>query len=388
MSNANSGLTRVPTEIWRKILLEVMDVPYMLDTICVGSFFEFWRVIHSNAHWSRSESQRKLLRHVCKSWKHFADTKAYRSISFRDDHQPPHVLAHARQVHLCYDLRHMLATPTLWEVVDITTTADLMMDRFLASLRQGYHPRLRRLTVSMGLRQNPFFLSVISESAIFRQLTFLHVIFPLDSYWRSMTPPGQATLPCLEVLIWEDCIGVATPCSIFRLPGLHHFGWRHPTCFPLSTLLSYAPTLHSLSIRRGRWSQNPVTLPDLNEFPLLNEFSIDAAFELKDPNPVPPIHPLHSVYLQDLDSITIHGVMQLINCNPVNLRRIRSALQWGKGGELECGTPEKYHEHDDNPEEIIRLVNMCQELGIRVEDSKGRVRSDMLPAVELRDFTF
>ena len=384
MSDTNSVLTRVPAEVWRRILLEVMHVPYLLDTTCVGSFFQLWRAIDIDSHWRRSEWQRKLLRRVCKSWKHFAETKAYRSIESQDWQQEPHVLAHAQRAQLCKPLGHMLTTPTRWEVVEIDHSD--MVDEFLVSAAQGYHPRLRRLCIPLNPQTNQFCLFVAREPTAFFQFTFLHVRLPWRFYSHlPIAIDVRATLPNLEVLIWEDFEGTNTPSTVFRLPTLHHFGWyNRDGCFPLSTLLTYASTLHSLSILNVLWSGNTL-LPDLNEFPHLEELSINAAFEIKDPKPVPPTYPLHTIHLNKLGSATVHGVMQILQyCNPVKLRRIPSSnLLWENGGE-----PGYVYNNVHDREEIVRLADMCQERGIRVEDSKGRVRFDMPPAVELSDFAF
>lgn len=387
MSDSNSVLTRVPAEVWRKILLEVMHLPYLLDTTCIGSLFQLWRATESpciRAHWSRSEWQRKLLRHVCKSWKHFADSKAYRSIGSRDGEREPHILAHARRAQLGRSLRHMLTTTTLWEVVEVDRSD--IIDEFLLSMRLGCHPRLRRLSILLGTRTNQFNFFSACEFAVFCQLTFLHLIFPWGSYSQlPITTAVQVTLPNLEVLIWEDYEDINTPCNIFKLPTLRHFGWHHRNgCFPLSTFLLYASTLRSLSVRNGRWSGNTILLPDLNEFPHLEELSINVAFEIEEIKPVPPTYPLHTIYLKYLGSIPIRGVKQILDCKPVELRRIQcSNLRWGNGGR-----PEYLYNYVHNSEEIGWFADMCQELGIRVEDSKGRVRSEMPAAVELRDFTF
>ena len=377
MSDSNSVLTRVPAEVWRRILLEVMHVPYLLDTTCTGSLFELWNAMDSpKAHWNRSEWQRKLLRRVCKSWKHFAETKAYRSIEFQDCVEEPHVLAHARRAQLCQFLKHMFTEPTLWEVVEIYS--DDLVDEFLVSIVQGYHPRLRRFS----LRTNLSRVFAACESAAFHQLTFLHL--QLFSEPPLTTTVIQTTMPQIEVLIWENAVGGPTPSDIFRLPTLHHFGWadEHGR-FPLSTLLSYASTLRSLSIRNEYWFRDTLVLPDLNEFPHLEELSTNVSFEIEGPKQVPPTYPLHTIYMNYLRSIAIQGVMQILDCNPVKLRRIQSAeLEWGNGGE-----PENLRYREDK-DKIIQLADLCQERGIRLEDYKGRVRSEMPPAVGLGDIAF
>ena len=160
MSDSNSVLTRIPAEIWRKILLDVIHIPYLFDTTCIGSLFKLWRAIDApDAHWNRSEWQRKLLRRVCKSWKHFAETKAYRSIGPRDRFKDPSIPAHARRAILCQYMVHMFTMPTLWEVVEISTSD--VADELLASVVQGYHPRLRHLRLYMNASN----LSSVCESA-------------------------------------------------------------------------------------------------------------------------------------------------------------------------------------------------------------------------------
>ena len=372
MSDSNSALTRAPAEIWRRILLEVINVPYLFDTTCTGSLFEQWNAIDvfkARAHWSRSEWQRKLLRLVCKSWKHFAETKAYRSISFQDSQLEPHILAHAQRVILCRPIMHMLPMPTLWEVIEIYRYS-VTVGEFLASTckRQGYYPRLRRLSIILERRQKDLFCLIAAcETAVFCRLTFLHLNFTFTRY-SELPTMAQVTLPCLEVLIWEEFWNIPAPNDIFRLPNLRHFGWYTESGrFPLSTLLSYAPTLCSLSIRNGGLGSNTTVLPDLNEFPHLEEFSTTIAFKIKDPKPVPLTYPLHTMYLGHLSSAAVHGVIQVLHCGPVKLRRIQSSrLEWGNGGELA---------YVENENAVVRLADLCQKRGIRVEDSKGRQRN-------------
>ena len=375
MSDTNSVLTRIPAEIWRRILLDVMHIPYLFDTTCVGSLFELWKAIDApKAHWNRSEWQRKLLRRVCKSWKHFAETKAFRSIELKICFEDPHILAHARRALLFEHLGYMLTMPTLWEVVEIAES--YLVDEFLASVMQGYHPRLRRLSLRMYMSD----FSVICGSAALCQLTFLHIQCQHIQIFPDTPTVIQITLPRLEVLIWEDSSVRLAPSDIFRLPNLHHLGWSNKHCSLLSTFLSYARTLRSLSLRN---ESHNIVFPDLNEIPHLEELSISVPFEINDPKPLPPTHPLHTLYLSYPGSLTllVPGIMQILNCKPIKLRRIQfPILKWGQGGELENAW--------DREEEVqmVQLADMFHERGIRVEDSKAKVRSEMPPTVALSDF--
>jgi len=379
MGDSNSVLTRIPVEVWRIILLEVMHIPYILDITCKGSLFKLWDAIDSSeAHWDQSEWQRKLLCRVCKSWKHFAETTAYRSIGFQDYLEEPHILAHARRALLYKSLEYMFTIPTLWEVVEISSSG--LVDKFLFSIVQGYHPRLRRLS----MRANLSSVLATCQSATFGQLTFLHLQFYT---WPPHALTGiQTTLPRLEVLIWEDPKMRLTPSDIFRLPNLHHFGWSIKYHYDISsTLLSFARTLRSLSIRspNRHWCIEMLLLPDLNEFPHLEEFSINTAFGFKDPKPFPPTYPLHTVYLRDFHSFTVlvPCVMHILDCNPAKLRRIQFRnLEWGNGG-----VPENAGNREERAT-IVQLADWCEERGIRVESSKGQVRSEM--PLGHRDFTF
>ena len=372
MSDSNSVLTRIPAEIWRKILLDVIHIPYIFDTTIVGSLCELWYAIGvGKGHWHRSEWQRKLLCRVCKSWKHFAETKAYRSIGSKDCLKDPHILAHAQRAKLCEGLEHMITMPTLWEVVAFTKSD--LLDEFLASVVQGYHPRLRRLNLRVYMIDFSVF-----ESAAFCQLTFLEIQF------SPLTPTVmQITLPRLEVLIWED--PAVSPSEIFRLPNLHHLGWTYKLRTHLSTFLSYAPTLRSLSFQNSHthWLYGKAVFPDLNEFPHLEELSSDVPFEFEDPKPLPPTYPLHTIYLSYFTSFTplLPCIMQILNCNPVKLQRIQfPLLKWGRGGELEDA-----QDHEEGVQ-MVKFADMLHKRGIRVEDTKGRVRSEMPPIVELSDF--
>lgn len=188
-----------------------MHIPYLLDATCTGSLFELWNALDSpEPRWRRSEWQRKLLRRVCKSWKHFAETQAYRSIEGEDCLKKPHILAHARRAQLTESLKHMFTIPTLWEVVEIDK--GYPVDEFLVTIVQGYHPRLRRL----NMHANMSIVYAACESAAFHQLTFLHLRFPTGSLQTATLI--HTTLPRLEVLIWEDFTIGFDPSSIpFRV---------------------------------------------------------------------------------------------------------------------------------------------------------------------------
>jgi hypothetical protein len=365
MSVSNSVLTRVPVEIWRMILLEVIHIPYLLDTNCVGSFFVLCNPFDSPPLlWSESERQRKLLRRVCKSWRHFAENQANRYIERPGDwSKEAHIVAHARGVktYWCRGDSFTVTMQTLWEVVEISS-AD-QVDSFLPSMVQGYHPRLRRL--NMTLRPTSFL--AVCESAIFDQLTFLHLDFERD-FKPTPCTVIQTTLPRLEVLIWEGSIA---PNSIFRLPALQHFGWNSlREDITTSDLLSYAPTLRSLSIRGPC---KLVILPDLNKFPHLEELSVFVAFKIQHLGPFPPTYPLHTIYVDQLCFDIRNSLMQILDRDPVKLRRIHSCeLEW----KTVWHTP-----RDDvvvvvDVEEEDSLADACQESGIRLEDAYGVVRSE------------
>ena len=63
-------------------------------------------------------------------------------------------------MHECKALGHVyvLTIPTLWEVVEIANSG--LVDEFLVSTVQGYHPRLSRLSLRMKLSG----LSAVYES--------------------------------------------------------------------------------------------------------------------------------------------------------------------------------------------------------------------------------
>ena len=69
------------------------------------------------------------------------------------------IASHARRALLCKSLGHMITIPILWEVVKLANSG--LVDEFLVSIVQAYHPRLRRLS----LRMNTSSLSAVYESA-------------------------------------------------------------------------------------------------------------------------------------------------------------------------------------------------------------------------------
>jgi hypothetical protein len=371
MSGSNSVLTCVPVEIWRMILLEVIHIPYLLDTNCtIGSFFilcHYLSSVYIYQGWSNSERQRNRLRLVCKSWRHFAETQGpYRHIESGDwtRSKEAHIIAHARgvKIDMCsWRSSFTITMPTLWEVVEIYED---QVDEFLYSMVQGYHPRLRRL--DMQIRPPSFF--AVCESTVFDQLTFLRLNFKFEPSIKP-TPVIQTILPRLEALIWE---GYIAPTSIFRLPTLQYFGWNSfGEDITTSDLLSYAPTLRSLSIRGPC---GLVILPDLNEFPHLEELSVLARFKIQDLKPFPPIYPLHTIYVNELWSNTRHSLMQILDRNPVKLRRIHSCeLEWKSVRK----SPEKDRVGVVDVEEEDCLADACEERGIRFEDLCGLVRSEV-----------
>jgi hypothetical protein len=349
------------------ILLEVVHMPHLLDTNCVALFFILckpFKSIHLYLEWCDSELQVKLLRRVCKSWRHFTETQAYRYIKGGDWSKVAHIVAHARGVKMDSWRRDSftITMQTHWEVVEIDS-AD-QVDDFLHSMMQGCHPQLRCL--NMQIRPSSFF--AVCECTVFDQLTFLRLKFDPDSKPTPCTVI-QTTLPRLEVLIWESRMA---PNNIFQLPALQHFGWNSRTRdITTSDLLSYAPTLRSLSIRGPC---ELVILPDLNKFPHLEELSVLTPFKIQHLKPFSPIYPLHTIYVDRLCSDTRHSLMQILDRDPVKLRRIHSCeLEWT----TRWHSP-RYHVVDlVDVEEEDCLADTCQESGIRLEDAYGMVRADL-----------
>jgi len=76
--------TGVAVEVWEKILLEVIDLPYVLDTL-TDRETDHWRhssLYHDLKVYTESEHQRRTLRLVCRSWRDFADEYQYRWITY------------------------------------------------------------------------------------------------------------------------------------------------------------------------------------------------------------------------------------------------------------------------------------------------------------------
>lgn len=83
------SLTTLPPELLYQILSAVIDVPYVLDTILpTETCYWHWHPLsHDISEYNRSESQREILRLVCRSWKSYADMSQFRWLSFVDGSQ-------------------------------------------------------------------------------------------------------------------------------------------------------------------------------------------------------------------------------------------------------------------------------------------------------------
>lgn len=79
-----SPTERIPVEIWIKILLAVIDVPYVLDTTVPvdGCYWHQQNLYHTKIPYEASEVVREGLRDVCLSWRRFADEHKHRWITY------------------------------------------------------------------------------------------------------------------------------------------------------------------------------------------------------------------------------------------------------------------------------------------------------------------
>ena len=74
----------VAVEIWHLILLEAIDVPYLLDTM-IDPTADYWTrspLYHDYDRYTKSEQTRRTLGLVCQSWRIFIDGYKYRWITY------------------------------------------------------------------------------------------------------------------------------------------------------------------------------------------------------------------------------------------------------------------------------------------------------------------
>jgi len=242
----------VAVEIWYRILEEVIDLPYVLDTL-VDRNRDHWRTspwYHDAKVYEDSERQRKALRLVCRSWLSFAEGHKYRWITYdRSGNTAEHgealeairsatasSFAHeaSEEVILQSRPRRILFNVTTREDMELfRTTVDHCSEKvttFYARCVSGYEdeivdymvqrrsklPMLRCLALSLPTHSpNPFRLI----STAFPNLLTLDT-GGLWSYW--LNDNDSLVLPDLEMLGLDVSAFSAGSLRNWHLPGMTH----------------------------------------------------------------------------------------------------------------------------------------------------------------------
>jgi len=321
-----SPFAQVPVEVWEAILDEVIRPGVALDTNCtLESFRDFCRRLGGEPY-KASETQRLILRRVCKRWKEFAESRSHRRL---DSHSPlgrlsPSIILRAADVH--YTNEHFskyLTQDTKWKIVrvDITNEEPYLLNHLAENA--GFHPHIRCLDLDLSIAYNkPVH---ITDLACFRQLTYLKIrhFSPTSELWGNSTT--QITLPHLEVLEFNSSYShTRFPSESVHLPSLRHLSLSTMLRTHLvDTFAPYAPTLRSLVIRYPILYFLPPQLFSL--FPKSEEFAF-RGYSLALPNLPPSGHPLKRLIIlsQLIDCLGIRELIERLP--PIHL--ISSKLEW------------------------------------------------------------
>jgi len=219
--------SRIAVEVWRLILLAVIDVPYVFDTVERGDG-SYWRrqdLYHDKAAYRASEEQRKILRQVCRSWREFADEHKHRWI------------IHGEGI----------------DQFDAEWKADL--DALQSSASS--HPALRRTSVTSRPRRVLFDIETRADFGVFRRV--------VDHFSNKVTTLYAECEDGFEDAIFGSLIDQSAMLSNLRCLMI-----REPSFYntPLRSLSHAFPKLIALAIKHGtmevpRTAEDHLILPDL-----------------------------------------------------------------------------------------------------------------------------
>jgi hypothetical protein len=297
---AEPAVARTPRDVWYLILDECIRLDVFLATTCTHDSFGTFRELEkaNMANWSRAEAQRNVLACVYKSWRVYAQARAFRWVELspatRQMTTAKLIAPRARRV-LLDGCDHKYLVESVWGIVDLyldspKSTGDLHL---LASHAHLF-PRLSRLNLFLLQPMHSSYQLILLDLQRFSKLTFLTITDQLSGPSPHWSTYGKLFLPRLEVFRWKIRESSVSSFSAFDFPVLKHLFLegveagiiQDPAICTLSHLIS-------LDIFTRPGGRIILPLPEWDAFPQLREFSIDYPFNA---HRLPPTnHPLRHI---------------------------------------------------------------------------------------------
>ncbi|PVF98408.1 hypothetical protein CPB86DRAFT_784854 [Serendipita vermifera] len=343
------AIRRMPRELWWTILDEVMDQynPLFFSTTFGGREwlrYSNWRLIGSkDLRHKHTETQRKTIGSVCRSWQAFAHSRRTHYVRFEVDKKGTlspgiETALNARRVEVQSGVCRKLTKPPHlapgfnWEIVEISLED-------LTELHLIPFPRLRRLHINASYMTQDLdkniFLYTLSK---FTYITWLECgDFNLFGQLSAMDEKRHpVVLPNLQVL-WYRALGpFKFPLEHLLLPSLQFMSlymdfWPEQTS--LTDILSrYRQTLRSFisgMTDSSRGPLSPLQFPPWDEYPRLEELVIDKQWTAHF-HPLPANHPLQRLDAQHGSPDVIPSFLRGGNMKKIVLQR----THWTRMGDL------------------------------------------------------
>ncbi|PVF98413.1 hypothetical protein CPB86DRAFT_825777 [Serendipita vermifera] len=343
-----SALCRTPTEIWWKILDEVIDIAFDHRARVFATTFEgddwpeyshWWIFISENGWLRNARRQTNLLGSVCRSWQAFAQSRNSREVTVTYDlgqnkHRGVERISAARRVTLYVSFADELRGSIL-EFTQGFNCEILYVGRSV--LTYPLHiplPRLRRLCMRYYQHEplnSNVFLDIVHQ---FDNLTWLD--YEVDAPRAQPTPLDKdkppVCMPNLQVLWYKGRATFEFPSSHLILPSLRYLTlhiYELPSRVPLLDILScYRQTLRYFvaGVFKDRGDVAVVNFPPWIEFPKLEGLVLDqqwtANFE-----PLPSSHPLQRLEAQFNSFDVFPSLLEGAHMRKVRLYRVRATKE-------------------------------------------------------------
>ncbi|KAG8835433.1 hypothetical protein FRC17_003332 [Serendipita sp. 399] len=318
MSNPSKNvMKRVPPEVWWEIFEQVFSIEGLFTTTYQGNDWagESAKLeVTDFESFQRADEQRRVLRSVCKLWKHLSDTVGRRlvPILLNNTEQCSSVtmdtLVNTWRVYIRsrVELPQSLVGMTVqWRVLRVFQGSSNEVEKV-------FHPHVRRLELLGSRSRMPHAPdNLINTLKSYENITwFRFTTTSPGSFGHCLEDDGgeRFTLPNLQVLFYRGTGAFHLPFYRLILPSLLHLTVSSSISidlFPLQSLiLAYGRTLRSLCISVSSRSNYTARsnlfgieegedgyFPRWDLVPRLQELTIEGSGALKF-HPLPPTHPL------------------------------------------------------------------------------------------------
>ena len=215
-----SAVNRLPSETWEEILDWVIDIPFFFDLGCTLDDFYDWTTkqkevsLKTDELYACSESQRRTLRQVCRSWKAFADSRADR---WSDGDQVV-----ARSLHVSIDdiTEEHYSWETRWEMVSLGWSLHPTTNEYgrpLLRLAENHenHKNIQRIHLQLYWPYSEHEYPLLKSLAAFSNLRTLRLDIDITK-----APSQPVVLSQLTNLRWTSWSFGCRPHECLLLPSL------------------------------------------------------------------------------------------------------------------------------------------------------------------------